>query len=256
MKKFRIYFILLLITMNACRPQEDNKENLNILVYTKTAEFRHNAIPDGLKALTQLSKQLGWNMTATEDSLLFTPEVLDTTDVVIFLLTSGTILGKEQQEAFQQFVTQGGGLVTIHSGTDTEKEWPWFTEAIGAKFIGHPPVQQATLIIENRNHLSTSFLEDSIWTITDEWYSFDRNPRDDDNIMVLISLDETSYNTGENDWDKFADQRMGDHPMAWCKTIGEGRVFQTALGHEPSLYSDPLFLNHIKGAIRWAGKQE
>jgi uncharacterized protein len=68
---------------------------------------------------------------------------------------------------------------------------------------------------------------------------------------VLISIDEFSYEVDDNGWFDDVNQRMGDHPMVWHRNAGKGRIFQTALGHPAELYSDPLFIKHIHGAIVW-----
>jgi type 1 glutamine amidotransferase len=60
---------------------------------------------------------------------------------------------------------------------------------------------------------------------------------------VLASLDESTYKGGT----------MGrDHPIAWCRKIGKGRVWYTALGHTSASYMEPLFLEHLLGGIRLA----
>jgi type 1 glutamine amidotransferase len=42
------------------------------------------------------------------------------------------------------------------------------------------------------------------------------------------------------------------HPVAWYHNYDGGRSFYTALGHIPSIYSDPAFLNHLYAGIFWA----
>jgi len=244
---------LLLVIFSACSTTTKT-DTMNIAVITKTGGFRHDNIDVAVEALRKMASENNWNLYHTEDSRYFSPASLDTLDLVIFLQTTDDIFGAEQQLAIQGFVENGGGLLTIHSGTVTENNWPWFMEMMGARFIGHPPVQQGKLIIEDRTHPATSFFADSIWIIEDEWYSFDRNPRGE--VNVLISIDENSYDVDNNEWFQGAEQRMGDHPMVWYRYAGKGRVFQTALGHPKEIYSDPLFLKHIRGAILWtAGKE-
>jgi hypothetical protein len=42
-----------------------------VLVFSKTAGFRHSAIPDGIAAIQQLGAQNGFSVTATEDAAQF-----------------------------------------------------------------------------------------------------------------------------------------------------------------------------------------
>lgn len=43
-----------------------------------------------------------------------------------------------------------------------------------------------------------------------------------------------------------------DHPVAWCRRIGKGRIWYTALGHTEASFSEPLFLEHLLGGIQLA----
>ena len=46
---------------------------------------------------------------------------------------------------------------------------------------------------------------------------------------------------------------MGDfHPLTWYHEFDGGRAFYTGMGHVPSTYSDPIFLDQLAGAIWWA----
>lgn len=244
---------ILTFNLFACSPSQKN-DTMNIVVMTKTDGFRHDNITVAVEALINLARENNWRLHHTEDSLYFNQQNLDTLDLVIFLQTIGDIFDDHQRKNIQEFVENGGGLLTIHTGTITENNWPWFSEMMGAKFIGHPPVEKGKLIIEDRTHPATSFLPDSVWIMEDEWYSFDRNPRDE--VHVLISIDESSYDVDNNEWFPGVNQRMGDHPLVWYRYSGKGRVFQTALGHPKELYSDSLFLKHIQGAILWTAGRE
>jgi type 1 glutamine amidotransferase len=232
-------------------PQADS--SLPVLVFTKTIGYRHEAIPEAIKTFAELGEKNNWSITFTGDSTLFTDDFLRRFKVVVFLLTGGDILNEEQQIAFQRYIRSGGGLVTVHTGTYTLMNWPWFNGLIGGRFTAHPPEQEATLIIEDRNHPATDFLPDSVWKWKDEWYSFDNNPRG--YAHVLISVREDTYDIEDDRWFKGINMRMGDHPVVWCHENEGGRVFQTALGHSAEAYRDSLFRQHLKGAVEWAGRK-
>ena len=235
-------------------PVPNPAPRINLLVISKTAGYRHQVIPTGIKALVELAQQEKWAVTATEDTSLVTPEFLGHFDVIVFLMTTKTIFTPGEKAAIEAFVKGGKGLLTIHTGADTEYEWPWYNHVMGAKFLGHPPAQKARLVVEDRSHPATSFFPAAEWVTTDEWYSFDRDPRPD--VHVLVSIDESSYNVDDNRWFAGAKQRMGDHPLVWYSTSGKGRVFQTALGHTEEMWADPLYRSHLKGAIEWTAGQK
>src|SRR5438552_11316995 len=106
-----------------------------LLVFSRTVAFRHDSIPDGLRALDTLARARGWSMITGEDPALFTDERLANIDVVVFLLTSGDILGPAEQEVLERFVARGGGVVGVHSATDTEYDWPAWQTLFGTAFF-------------------------------------------------------------------------------------------------------------------------
>jgi len=216
----------------------------NALVFSKTLMFRHASITNGIAAIKQLGAANHFQVDATEDASWFTATSLAKYKVVIFLSTSGDILNEEQQAAFKNYIEQGGGLAAIHAAVAgdvaTAGAWPWYGEALCARFTNHSAIVQATVDVEDRQHPSTAMLPEH-WVRTDEWYNFITSPRGD--ARVLASLDETTYQGGT----------MGkDHPIAWWKQMGKGRIWYTALGHTEASFTEPLFLKHLLGGIQAA----
>jgi len=96
-----------------------------ILVFSKTAAYRHASIGPGVAALTQRALRAGVGVDATEDAGVFTEAGLTRYGAVVFLSTTGDVLGAAQQEALEDFMRGGGGFAGIHSASDTEYDWPW-----------------------------------------------------------------------------------------------------------------------------------
>ena len=215
-----------------------------ILIFTRTAGFRHASIPDGVKALRA---RLGtaWAVDHTEDSSTFTSEGLARYCTIVFLSTTGDVLDDAQQQALTEWVLAGGGWIGIHAAADTEHQWPWYGEQLCcARFVAHPAVQKSTVIVEDRTHPSTSMLPER-WERTDEWYVYDRSPRTVDGVRVLASMDGSTI-TGP--------RMEGDHPIAWCRDLGKGRAWYTGGGHTSESFVEPLFLDHLEGGIRWSAR--
>jgi type 1 glutamine amidotransferase len=212
----------------------------NVVVYTRTLGFRHDSIPAASAAVRDLAAREGLSVLVTEDPAAFTAERLRGVLAVVFLLTTGEVLDSGGQDALQAYVHGGGGFVGVHSAADTGHAWPWYLQLVGAEFVRHPAIQGATLIREDALHPAAAPLPDR-WARTDEWYDFRASPRA--RVRVLLSIDETSYQGGG----------MGsDHPMAWCQAFEGGRSAYTELGHTTESWSEPLFLAHLRGALRWA----
>jgi len=214
-----------------------------VLLFTKTAGYRHKSIAVGKKAIETLAKSSGFTVVSSQSSELFSDEQLQHFDVVIFLNTTGNILTSEQQTAFERYIQAGGGFVGIHAAADTEHNWPWYGRLVGAYFLSHPKQQTATMAVVQPNHPSTKHLKTHLnnqWRRYDEWYNFHSfNPQ----FNVLLSIDESSYSGGKN----------GQyHPIAWYHEFDGGRAFYTGMGHTKQSYADPDFLQHLLGGILYS----
>ena len=237
--KFRIIFSLLLaLCVGTLLSGFTEKKKVRLLVFSKTAGFRHSSIGAGKLALLKMGSAQNWLVDSTEDAGLFTSGNLNKYDAVIFLSTTGNILDSAQQQAFEQFIRSGKGFAGIHAATDTEYDWPWYVGLVGASFESHPKQQTARLLRIDKTHLSTIMLPDT-WERFDEWYNFKNiNPA----THTLLRIDESSYTGGKNG---------EQHAMAWYHEYDGGRAFYTALGHTDASYTEPLFLEHLTGGINY-----
>ncbi|MGW4565883.1 ThuA domain-containing protein [Streptomyces sp. NPDC004561] len=217
----------------------DPAHTKRVLVFSKTAGFRHDSIPEGIAAVRQLGEANGFTVDATEDAGAFTGANLRRYAAVVFMSTTGDVLDAAQQDAFEGYIRHGGGYVGVHAAADTEYDWDFYGGLAGAWFQNHPAIQQASVNVEDRAHPATSHLGRT-WERTDEWYNYRSNPRE--RAHVLASLDEGSYTGGTMN---------GDHPIAWCQHYQGGRAFYTGGGHTKQSYTDPAFRQHLLGGIRW-----
>jgi len=236
--------ILLGLLLVGCANLPLARGDFNVLVFSRTLMFRHASITNGITAIRQLGAQHGFQVDATEDASWFTPEKLTNYQVVVFLSTSGDILNEEQQQAFRKYIEAGGGLAGVHAAVygdvATEGNWQWYGEAMCAAFTNHSAIMPAVVEIEDAKNPSTADLPKR-WSRIDEWYNFIASPRGQ--VRVLATLDETTYQGGT----------MGsDHPIAWCKKVGKGRMWYTALGHTEASFTEPPFLAHLLGGIQVA----
>jgi uncharacterized protein len=231
-------FFFLLASFQKNTEKEYAVKHKKVLLYSKTNGFRHESISAGIQAIKKLGLENNFSVDATEDSLDFNIKNLKKYQAVIFLSTTGNVLGEKQKLALQSFMKKGGGFVGVHAATDCEYNWPWYVKMIGANFESHPKQQTAKLEITDDKHPATQHLP-TIWERKDEWYNFKNlNPE----VHVLIKIDESSYTGGKNNH---------NHPMSWYHTFGGGKVFYTALGHTVESYSETLFLQHLLGGIQY-----
>lgn len=210
-----------------------------VLIFTKTAGYRHASIPDGIACLEELAREAGLVPRATEDATTFNPTALRSVAAVVFLSTTGDILDETQQAAFEAYMQAGGGFLGIHAAADTEYDWPYYASLVGAQFDSHPKIQPARLTIVDATSPATAFLP-TPWERSDEWYNYKNI---EDSIHVLVELDESSYEGGTNG---------PHHPAAWTHRLGPARAFYTAGGHTKESYQEPLFRQHLAAALRFA----
>jgi uncharacterized protein len=249
-------------TAPALQAQEagEAEEDFSVLVYSRTAGFRHLSIPEGIAAIQDLGAEHGFGVEATEDPAAFTDDNLARFAAVVFLNTTGTVVEDEGKAAFERYVRGGGAWVGVHSAADTEYDWPFYEELLaGAYFLSHPVQQPGVLQNEAPDHPSTAHLPER-WQIPfEEFYSFQQSPRP--HVRVLLNIDESTYsqdpNTShlpdEETFPSFPEGETGvmgeDHPMSWCHEIDDGHAWYTALGHEGYLYRTPDFRAHLLGGI-------
>jgi cytochrome c len=233
---------LALLLASLCVPATARSQESRVLVFSKTAGYRHSSIGAGLAAIRKLGQENGFSVDATEDANAFTSKNLARYRAVVFLSTTGDVLDAAQQDDFERYIQAGGGYVGIHSATDTEYGWPWYGRLAGAWFNGHPNnpnVRKATYRVIDKSHPSTQGFPDTL-VREDEFYNFKSI---DPTIHTLIEIDEKSYEGGTNG---------AHHPMSWYHDFDGGRAWYTNMGHTEATYSEPLFLRHLLGGMRYA----
>lgn len=215
-------------------------QQFKALVFTKTAGFRHQSIPNAVTAMKKMGEKQVFSVYTSEDPRVLAEESLMKYDVLILISTTGTIFDETTRASLQKFVQSGKGVVGVHAAADSEYEWPWYNKMIGGYFLAHPAQQTLRLEVVDQNHPSTWHLPKN-WMWTDELYEYkDINP----DLNVLIKADESTYKVSKGNGD--------NHPMAWYHEFEGGRVFYTALGHVDSAWEDDVFLKHLYGGIWYA----
>jgi len=232
-----------------CSALSAQAQQFNVLLFTKTNGFHHESVNEGVTAMRALAVRHQFSVDWQEDASIFNDEKLKKYQAVIFLLTTGDILNDEQQAAMERFIRSGKGFVGIHSASDTEYDWDWYTKMVGRTFHIHPVIQTAELTVTNRKFPGVERMpERFLWT--DEWYEFGAERIK--GLNYILAVDEQTFDPKVTWGDKKGEGMGKFHPIAWYHDYDGGRAFYTALGHMPATYSDALFLEHIYGGLYWA----
>jgi type 1 glutamine amidotransferase len=216
-----------------------------VLIFSGTTGYRHDSIPAGIKAVSELAAKRGLRVVASEDPSVFSAGSLKRFGAIVLLSCttdpkkpdSEWLVG-DRRDALQQFVRNGGGIVAIHAAADSHYNWPWYGRLIGGHFERHPQgTPRGTVTVVAPADPIVRGLPRTASRV-DEWYYFD----DYDPVSkVLITLDPQSI--GEKD--------INPNPIAWTREINSGRIFYTAMGHTKESYSEPFFLRLVGQGLDW-----
>ena len=229
----------------------------DVLVFTRTAGFRHKSIPVGVEAMKQLGAKTGlFTVTHTEDPAAFEAESLKKFDAIFMLNTTNEVFftgDKVVEERLKanllEFVRGGKGIVGIHAATDTYKGWKEYTDMMGGAFVKHPWTAGDTVKVKNldpKSPVNAAFKGEGI-TLKDEIYKFRNDTASASDRRMLLALDPTG-----TDMTKDKEDLRALYPIAWLDTWGKGRVFYCSLGHNDEIYMNPVVMEHYLAGIQFA----
>lgn len=241
----RFWFAAILsLSITSAVPAQSNRRAA-ILIFSHTTGFRHDSIPDGVRAIFDIAQRHGIQVVASEDPSVFDRVTVGRFKAIVLLSTttdpnlpgSEWLVGK-RREALQGFVARGGGIMAIHAAADSHYHWPWYAHLIGARFERHPPgiAKGRVTMIDPSKPIGRGL--PAAFEHSDEWYYFaDFDPTS----SLVATLDPASI--GEKD--------VNPNPVAWTRNVGGGRVFYTAMGHTRESYSKSVFLKQLENGLTW-----
>lgn len=153
------------------------------------------------------------------------------------------------------WVKNGGAFVGIHSTANSFLNRPDFGDMLGADFDRRPwhtpqsPRTKVVVLVHDAEHPISRGIEKS-FPLTDDIYQFKNF--DLAQSKTLLRLDPAALdlaNPKVNRTDKL-------FPVSWARTVGEGRVFYTALGDGESTWQDARYRTHLTQAIDWVMQRD
>lgn len=231
-----------------------------LLCFTKSAGFEHSVVKregDNLsyaeRILVDLGKKNGFDVTATKDGRVFTPENLAQYDAFYFYTTgdltqTGTDgqppMTPEGKAAFMDAVKNGKGFVGGHTATDTFHSRGGridpYIAMLGGEFTGHDAQQEARMIVADTRFPGLRRLG-ADFRLTDEWYAMSNFAQD----MHVLLVQDTQGMEGRN-------YKRGPYPATWARQHGKGRVFHCSMGHREDVWTNPIFQAVLLGGLSWA----
>ncbi|MEZ4774631.1 MAG: ThuA domain-containing protein [Bacteroidia bacterium] len=157
-----------------------------------------------------------------------------------------TGLSEKAKKEFVKYLEGGGGLMLIHFANGAwnyslpgagASDWPEYRNICRRYWdhndsSGHDPFGKFVVAKTPSTHPITFEMKN--FSTEDELYY---NQRGDGKINVILMATSTVKNSLE--------------PMAWTYSYGEGRVFQTVLGHAPESFKEYEFQRILRRAALW-----
>jgi type 1 glutamine amidotransferase len=180
---------------------------------------------------------------------------------------NGDMWPEDARTRFVEYVRNGGGFVVIHAANNAFPDWPQYNQIIGLGGWGgrdetdgpyvfyrngklerdyrpgsggtHGPQRPYPVDVRVKDHPITQGLPDSWMHARDEMYALLRGPAE--NLTVLATaLSNPKHYEPEHE------------PMLFTVEFGEGRMFQTALGHDAHAMRCVGFAVTLHRGAEWA----
>jgi len=185
----------------------------------------------GATIMSAALKQAGHDVTSTQDGSAL--KSLGNYNVVL-LYTQGDKFKDDEIEALAKFVRAGGGLVGIHSASDTNKGSATYSKLIGSHFINHGPVFDFNVTVSDPTHPIAHRVQP--FRIHDELYIL--QPQSDFQTFL------TAWWDGK------------PQPMAYSRNEGAGKVVYFANGHWGTALENPAWQQLLVRAVRYAAGED
>jgi uncharacterized protein len=221
------------------------------LMLTQSKGFTHGsvnrqgqALAPAEVAMMNLAQSSGlFELHCTQDAAAdFTKQNLQNYKVVMFYTTGDLPIAEADRDYFfkEWLTTEGHGFIGFHSATDTFGNYQPYWDMVGGTFNGHPwnAGDQVTIAVHDPEFPAMAPFGSEL-VIKDEIYQY-KNWQPE-KVRVLMSLNMA----------KCGIKKPYHVPVSWVKNYGKGKVFYTNLGHNESTWTNPKFLEHVTGGVKW-----
>jgi type 1 glutamine amidotransferase len=226
--------------------------------------YQHDVISHAAATIERLGYETGLYDTfiRTDSQLITKGEVLTSDgtpslyaknlndfDAIFFFGVREIDLTPEQRAALLSFVHDDGkGFIAAHSAATAFFSWPEFGKMLGGRFDDHPwGIIRAPVIVEDSQFPGMNALPRSFGH-TDEYYQIKDFSRADAHVILRLDVSHLDLN------DPRVHHHDQDFPLVWARMYGKGRVYYSALGHDPSNWDERAVQEMYFEAIKWALK--
>lgn len=190
----------------------------------------------------EMAKRYQFTFDATDDWGQLNDSVLARYQVVMFLDTRPEV--PVQRQAFRNFMERGGAWMGFHfagfalTPSDYPENWDWYHDTLlgTGSYIGNTwRPTSARLRVEDATHPVTKGLPQVFLSAPNEWYSWEKDLRENPDIHILLSIDSSSFPLGTGP--KPAEiWHSGYYPVAW--TNRRYKMLYLNMGHNDMDYEN------------------
>ncbi|QNI35492.1 ThuA domain-containing protein [Edaphobacter albus] len=225
-----------------------------ILVYTRNYTpdgkgYVHDNIATSVEAIRRMGAESHFTVDTSDSPDVFTDDNLKQYAALVFSNSNNeAFTTDDQRAAFRRYIQSHHGFVALHSGSGSERSWPYYWQVVGGKFVEHPVLQTFTVHVTDSDSPITKGLDaDFAWT--DECYFTDHQSPD---IHPLLTTDRTKLRGLDKMRRSDPNTYPNPLPLAWTQTFDGSREFYLALGHRKEDYANPILYNLIRRGILWS----
>lgn len=214
----------------------------------------------------KLAKESGFLYDSTNDWSRLNSSLASSYQLVIFLDTRPE--DSSQRIAFKEYMDSGGAWMGFHfagfalTPSAYPQNWDWYhNEFLGVgQYKGNTwRPTPAVLKIEDPSHPVCRELPATFSSSPNEWYSWEKDIRQNSHIKILLSIDPTSFPLGTGP-KKHEIWHEGYYPVVWTNT--KYRMIYLNMGHNDIDYehgtkelsfqfSNSIQNRLIKNAVSW-----
>ena len=240
--------------------------------YTGRNDLAHiSFVHEANQWLAESAKKYRFSYDSTSNWDNMNQNFLANYNVVLFLDTRPD--KPDQRIAFENYMKRGGAWMGFHfaafalTPSDFPQNWDWYhNEFLGSgQYKGNTwRPTSAILRVERGGHPVARNLPDKFKSSPNEWYSWQNDLRKNQDIVVLLSIDPSSFplGTGPKAWEIWHD---GNYPVAW--TNKKYRMVYFNMGHNDLDYEgktnrelshtfdNPAQNKLVLNALQWLGGQ-
>lgn len=188
---------------------------------------------------------------------------------VVLLNYNGDTWPQATNAAFESFVKNGGGVMSVHAADNAFPEWPEFNKMIGLGGWGnrsekdgpyvyyneagklvkdngpgvggsHGKFHSFKIVTRNKQHPITRGLPEVWMHSKDELYDRLRGPAEKMEVLVTAYSAKDQNGTGRNE------------PIMMAIRYGKGKIFHTTLGHANESQQCVGFITYLQRGAEWA----